>query len=66
MDLGGIRHGSRRSLSFLCEQLVMTLGGIRHLGRLAFASFGNIPTRRTSLRAMTYSLQSQDRLLIEP
>ena len=38
MALGGVRHGSGRSPSWLCEKSVMVLGGIRHLWRLAIRS----------------------------
>ena len=37
MALPGVRHGSRRSLSWPCEKSIMTLGGIRHLWRLSSA-----------------------------
>ena len=66
MALGGVRHGSVSNPSRLCVQSVLALGGIRHLWRLASASSGNIPPCRISLRAMTDSSQSHDRLLAEP
>ena len=40
MALRGVCHGSWRSPSWLCEQSVMSLGGICHLWILAFDSTG--------------------------
>ena len=43
MALGGVRHGIRRSPSWLCEKSVMALGGIRHLWTLSAAFNGQSP-----------------------
>ena len=59
MALGGVRHGSRRSPTWLCEEFVMALGGIHHLWRLASAFTGQSP------EVMDFS-QSHDGFLTEP
>ena len=59
MALPGVRHSSRRSPSWLCEQSVMALGRIRHLWRLASIS-------QSQSLEVTDSSQSNDRLLLEP
>ena len=59
MALLGVRHCSKWSLSWLCEQSVMALGGIRHLWRLDSRS-------QSQSLEVTNSSQSHDGLLTEP
>ena len=59
MALPGVRHGSTKSPTWLCEKSAMALVGIRHLWRL------NSKSRSQSLE-VTDSSQSHDRLLTEP
>ena len=66
VDLLKICRGSTSSPFWLYKESVMALGVVRHLWRLASAFTGNIPPKRTSLRALIDSLQSHDRLLAEP
>ena len=59
MALGGVRHGSVRNPSWLCEKSVMDLGGIRHLWRLTSKGGRQSPE-------VTDSSQSNDGFLTEP